>query len=378
MLKYFTAGDSHGAALMGILEGFPAHVPISENRINQILARRQGGYGRGVRMQMEYDQVRLISGIWRGKSSGAPIGLLIHNKSMHDAATVPPRTVPRPGHADLAGAWKYGFEDDFNPIIERASARETAMRVAIGAICQMLLAECQIEVIGHVRQIGSIQTPKLNLPTDELRRLIMQSPVYCADPITSERMVQLVDNAQKTGDTLGGSFEVVTFNPPPGLGSHVHYESRLDARLALHLMSIPSVKAVEIGEGVKGSQQPGSQMHDAILVDSGTVVRGSNRAGGIEGGISNGQPIVVRAYLKPIPTLRQPLPSVDLATGVRTPAPYIRSDVMVVPAAAVVGEAVVAFVIAQALLEKFGSDTLPEIQEHLKFYRNKMKNRFPS
>jgi len=378
MLKYFTAGDSHGAALMGILEGFPAHVPISENRINQILARRQGGYGRGVRMQMEYDQVRLISGIWRGKSSGAPIGLLIHNKSMHDAATVPPRTVPRPGHADLAGAWKYGFEDDFNPIIERASARETAMRVAIGAICQMLLAECQIEVIGHVRQIGSIQTPKLNLPTDELRRLIMQSPVYCADPITSERMVQLVDNAQKTGDTLGGSFEVITFNTPPGLGSHVHYENRLDARLALHLMSIPSVKAVEIGEGVKGSQQPGSQMHDAILVDSGTVVRGSNRAGGIEGGISNGQPIVVRAYLKPIPTLRQPLPSVDLATGVRTPAPYIRSDVMVVPAAAVVGEAVVAFVIAQALLEKFGSDTLPEIQEHLKFYRNKMKNRFPS
>ncbi|RKY80971.1 chorismate synthase [candidate division KSB1 bacterium] len=378
MLKYFTAGDSHGAALMGILEGFPAHVPISENRINQILARRQGGYGRGVRMQMEYDQVRLISGIWRGKSSGAPIGLLIHNKSMHDAATVPPRTVPRPGHADLAGAWKYGFEDDFNPIIERASARETAMRVAIGAICQMLLAECQIEVVGHVRQIGSIQAPKLNLPTDELRRLIMQSPVYCADPITSERMVQLVDNAQKTGDTLGGSFEVITFNTPPGLGSHVHYESRLDARLALHLMSIPSVKAVEIGEGVKGSQQPGSQMHDAILVDSGTVVRGSNRAGGIEGGISNGQPIVVRAYLKPIPTLRQPLPSVDLATGVRTPAPYIRSDVMVVPAAAVVGEAVVAFVIAQALLEKFGSDTLPEIQEHLKFYRNKMKNRFPS
>jgi chorismate synthase len=261
MLAYHTAGHSHGEMLIGILEGFPAHVPISLDFINRMLERRQGGYGRSKRQNIEKDEVEIIAGVWKGNSTGAPIGMMIKNKASRVQGEVRPRTIPRPGHTDLAGAWKYGWEHDFNPVIERSSARETAMRVAVGATCQLLLQELGVEILGHVRQLGSVipQTPELSLA--EMRLRVEDSPFYCCDPKAEEQMRELVDGMKEAGNSLGGVVEVLAENVPPGLGGFRHQEFRLDAQLAQALMSIPSVKAVEIGEGLFDAERPGSEVH---------------------------------------------------------------------------------------------------------------------
>ncbi|MHC4149977.1 MAG: chorismate synthase [Planctomycetota bacterium] len=373
MLAYHTAGHSHGEMLIGILEGFPAHVPISLDFINRMLERRQGGYGRSKRQNIEKDEVEIIAGVWKGNSTGAPIGMMIKNKASSVQGEVRPRTIPRPGHTDLAGAWKYGWEHDFNPVIERSSARETAMRVAVGATCQLLLQELGVEILGHVRQLGSVipQTPELSLA--EMRLRVEDSPFYCCDPKAEEQMRELVDGMKEAGNSLGGVVEVLAENVPPGLGGFRHQEFRLDAQLAQALMSIPSVKAVEIGEGLFDAERPGSEVHDAIKIENGKIRRTSNNSGGIEGGISNGERIIVRAYHKPIPTMIRGIESVDLKDGSPAQAPYVRSDVVVIPAASVVAEAMVSFVLARALLAKFGQDHLEDIRKNLDTYLKRLK-----
>ncbi len=373
MLSYHTAGHSHGEMLIGILEGFPAHVPISLDFINRMLERRQGGYGRSKRQNIEKDEVEIIAGAWKGISTGAPIGMMIKNKASRLQDEVRPRTIPRPGHTDLAGAWKYGWEHDFNPVIERSSARETAMRVAVGATCQLLLQELGVEILGHVWQLGSVipQTPELSLA--EMRLRVENSPFYCCDPKADEQMREMVDGTKEAGNSLGGVVEVLADNVPPGLGGFRHLEFRLDAQLAQALMSIPSVKAVEIGEGLFGAEKPGSEVHDAIKIENGKIRRTSNNSGGIEGGISNGERIIVRAYHKPIPTMIRGIESVDLKDGSPAQAPYIRSDVVVIPAASVVAEAMVSFVLARALLAKFGQDHLEDIRRNLNTYLKRLK-----
>ena len=373
MLSYHTAGHSHGEMLIGILEGFPAHVPISVDFINRMLERRQGGYGRSKRQKIEKDKIEIIGGVWKGKSTGAPIGMLVRNKASKKQEDVRPRTIPRPGHTDLAGAWKYGWEHDFNPVLERSSARETAVRTAIGATCLLLLQELGIEVLGHVRQLGSVVPQIQELPLSELRQRVEDSPFYCCDPKADDEMRELVDSMKEAGNSLGGVVEVLADNVPPGLGGFKHLDFRLDAQLAQGLMSIPSVKAVEIGEGLFGAEKPGSEIHDAIKIENGKIHRGSNNSGGIEGGISNGQRIIVRAYHKPIPTMIQGIESVDLKDGSPAQAPYIRSDVVVIPAASVVAEAMVSFVLARALLAKFGQDHLEDIQNNMKSYIKRLK-----
>jgi len=373
MLTYHTAGDSHGEALLGILENYPAQVPLPAGKINQMLVRRQGGYGRSERQQIERDEVRIIAGVWRGKSTGAPIGLMIKNRADTSQETVPPRVVPRPGHADLAGAWKHGWEQDINPVIERASARETAMRTAIGAICALLLHELEIDVLGHVRRIGTIAVPSSELSLTELRARVTRSPFFCGDPQAEPALQELVDTTRQAGDSLGGEVEIIAENVPPGLGSLGQPESRLDAQLALALMGIPSVKAVEIGAGIQASYQSGSAVHDEISIAGSQITHKTNHAGGVEGGMSNGERLIVHIFLKPIPTLIQPLASVNLQKGSVTKSPYIRSDVVVVPAASVVAEAMVAFVLARAILEKFGHDHLNDIQQALRDYQQRLR-----
>ena len=373
MLSYHTAGDSHGPALLGILEGFPAHVPVREEEVNAMLARRQGGYGRSRRQSIERDRAEFVAGVWKGETTGAPVGILLRNRAAKNQKDVRARTVPRPGHADLAGAWKYGWEADFNPVIERSSARETAMRVAIGALCRQLLAELGIEVLGYVRQIGGVRAEVPELPLAGLRQRVEQSDFYCPDSQCEADMRAAVDRAREAGDSLGGIVEVVAEGVPPGFGGLSHPEHRLDAQIAQQLMSIPSAKAVEIGEGIAGAGLPGSRVHDAIRLREGKIVRATNRAGGMEGGISNGERIVVRVYHKPIPTLVRGMDSVDLATLEETRAPYIRSDVAVVPAASVVAEAVLSFALARAVLLKFGHDHLGDIREAMKAYKNRLR-----
>lgn len=370
MVRFLTAGDSHGPALVGILEGLPAHLKLDLDAVNAVLRRRQGGYGRGKRMQMESDEVEILSGLWRGETTGMPLALQIQNRGAKKQETVRPRTVPRPGHADLAGGYKYGWEEDLNPIIERSSARETAMRVAIGAICEQLLAQFEIEVLGFLRKLGGVDIPPKTTDPSELKVLREQSAFYSGNPAKDEELKRLVDKTREAGDSLGGVVEVITTPLPPGLGSVAHFDRKLNARLALHLMSIPSAKAVAIGDGVEGSAWPGSRFHDPILLENATIKRASNHAGGIEGGMTNGQPLRVRVFLKPIPTLLQPMETVDLKNGRSTKAPYIRSDVVVVPAGSVVAEALVAYVLTEAFLEKFGGDTLEEVQTA---YRNYVK-----
>lgn len=373
MLSYHTAGHSHGDMLIGILEGFPAHVPINIDHINNMLRRRQGGYGRSKRQQIEHDQIEIVAGTWKGWSTGAPIGLLVRNKASKPQESVRPRTIPRPGHTDLAGAWKYGWEHDFNPVIERSSARETAMRVAIGSICQLLLIELGIEILGHVRQLGDVTCRAMKLSLTEMRALVEDSPFYTCDPAADKKMKKLVDDKKEEGNSLGGVVEVLADNVPPGLGGFRHLEFRLDAQIAQGLMSIPSVKAVEAGEGLMGSERPGSQVHDAIYLEDRKLNRTTNNSGGIEGGISNGERIVARAYHKPIPTMIRGIQSVDLKDGSSVTAPYIRSDVVVIPAASVVAEAMVSFVLARALLAKFGEDHLNDIKSTLKNYLTRLK-----
>jgi len=380
MLRFLDAGESHGKCLMGIIEGLPAGLSLSEENINLNLKRRQGGYGRGERMKIEQDRVEILSGLVEGKTIGSPLGLMIKNKDWENwqEKEYPPLTIPRPGHADFSGAIKYGFKD-VRKVLERASARQTAMRVAIGSAASSLLKEFNIEIYSYVLRIGQVKARRIPSFDSKIKTEINKSPVYCIDGIASIGMCREIDRAREKGDTLGGVFEVVITGVPIGLGSYVQWDRRLDARLASAFMSIPGVKAVEIGKGIEASEKKGSAVHDEIFTpeesekDSSRYYRKTNRAGGIEGGITNGEKVVIRAYLKPIPTLINPLRSIDFATKKETRAIYQRSDICVVPAASVVGEAAAGWEIAAAFLEKFSGDSLPGIKENYKNYKKRLQ-----
>lgn len=380
MLRFLDAGESHGKCLLGIIEGFPAGLSINEENINLNLKRRQGGYGRGERMKIEQDRVEILSGLIEGKTIGSPLGLMIKNKDWENwqEKEYPPLNIPRPGHADFAGAIKYGFKD-VRKVLERASARQTAMRVVIGSVASSLLEELNIEIYSYVLRIGQVKANRVASFNREVKEEINKSPVYCIDGIASIGMCREIVRAREKGDTLGGVFEVIIIGVPIGLGSYVEWDRRLDARLASAFMSIPGVKAVEIGEGVEASKKKGSAVHDEIFAqeesqkDSFRYYRKTNRAGGIEGGITNGGDVVVRANIKPIPTLINPLRSIDFTTKKETKAIYQRSDICVVPAASVVGEAVASWEIAATFLEKFGGDSLLEIKENYKNYRKRLQ-----
>ncbi len=382
MLRFLEAGESHGKGLIGIIEGLPAGLSLNEEDLNFNLRRRQGGYGRGERMKIEQDQIEIWSGLVEGKTIGSPLSLMIKNKGeeKEHEKDYPPLTIPRPGHADFAGAIKYGFKD-IRKVLERASARQTAMRVAIGSVAEAFLREFAIEIYSYVVRIGSVKAKRVVTFNQKIKAEINQSPVYCVDGIASLSMCREIDRAREKGDTLGGVFEVAVTGVPVGLGSYVQWDRRLDARLSFALMSIPAVKAMEIGEGIASAEKRGSAVHDEIFVrpeaegegDFSRYYRKTNRAGGIEGGVTNGEAIIVRAYLKPIPTLINPLRSIDFATKKETKALYQRSDICVVPAASVVGEAVVAWEIAVAFLEKFRGDSLGEIKEDYQNYRKRLR-----
>lgn len=388
-MRYLTAGESHGKCLTAIVEGMPANVPIFSQYINKDLARRQGGYGRGGRMKIEQDQVQLLSGVRHNKTLGSPITLQITNKdwdnwqdimspeeqltSSTDAKRI---TRPRPGHADLTGALKYRQKDMRN-ILERASARETASRVAVGSIAKQFLDALDINILAHVVNIGGVKLQDHLMVDsmdqtswDKIKKNIYDSSVMCVDSQVTAKMVTAIDTAKKAGDSLGGVVEVVAINVPLGLGSHSHWDRKLDAKIAFGLMSIQAIKGVEFGLGFEVANSLGSAVHDEIQYDDNKgFIRKSNGAGGIEGGMSNGAAIVVRAAMKPIPTLYKPLSSVDIRTKKTELASIERSDICAVPACAVVAEAVVAWEIAQAIIEKFGGDSLEEIEDNLARYK---------
>jgi chorismate synthase len=357
MLRFLTAGESHGPCLLGIIEGLPAGLSLTAELINQDLRRRQGGYGRSARQSMERDQVEFLSGLTQGRTTGAPLALRIANGDWQNQRDQeqPPLTIPRPGHADLAGALKYGHAD-LRLVAERASARETAMRVAVGAVAKALLSTRGIAVWSYVTEIGSIIASLPALPPADLHALAEQSPVRCPDPVAASQMRPQIDAARQAGDSLGGVFVVVATGVPAGLGSYVHWDRRLDGLLAQAVMSIPAIKGVEIGDGFSAARRRGTEAQDAILLQApcstsaAPFCRPTNHAGGIEGGVSNGQDIIVRAAMKPIPTTLTPQRSVDLATMTPATTRYIRSDICAVPAASIVGEAMVAWVLAVALL----------------------------
>lgn len=387
MLRFETAGESHGECLVATLAGLPAGVPIVLDRVNRELWRRQQGYGRGGRQRIEKDCARIVSGVRHGHTIGSPIAVLLENRDWKNWTEALPVTAgddekkkplkrPRPGHADLAGAIKYSFTEA-RYILERASARETAARVAAGALCKEFLRELGIEVLSHVVGVGSCKLER-SVAWEEIEALSRRDEVLlgCVDAETEARMKAEVDIAYRTGDTIGGIFEVVAHNPPVGLGSHATWDSRLDGRLAQAIVSIQAVKGVEIGAAEEAATSFGSKVQDTIHYskEHRRFSRGANKAGGLEGGISNGQDIVVRGYLKPISTLRKPLESVDLETRDPASAAYERSDVCVVPAAGVVAEAMVAFVIAQAAIEKFGGDSLRESLRNFRSYQQQVKD----
>jgi chorismate synthase len=379
MLRLLTAGESHGKGLMAILEGLPAGVPVSLEGLAGELARRRHGYGRGGRQRLERDRFEVLTGVRHGRTIGSPIGVTIPNQEFEEkyrdlmgveGTLDPPKrlTRPRPGHADLVGAQKYGF-DDVRNVLERASARETAARVAAGAFCKSFLAELGIRVLSHVVRVGKVKAPaRARVPGPDDLAAIDASPIRCADPATAAAMVAEIDRLRKARDTVGGVFEVLVYGAPPGLGSYVHYDRKLDARLALGLMSIQSVKGVEVGDGFASAARPGSLAHDEIVLRDGRIDRKTARAGGIEGGMSTGQPIRLRAAMKPFSTVPKPLATVDLATHGPAVAIKQRTDVCAVPAGGVVGEAVVAFEIANAVLEKFGGDSVAETRANLERY----------
>ncbi len=388
-LDFCTAGESHGRQLTAILTGLPAGLPVDISRIDGELARRQGGYGRGRRMQIESDRALITGGVRHGKTLGSPLALTIENRDWpnweQEMAITPPEgeftsqravSVPRPGHADLAGAAKFGHRDMRN-VLERASARETAARVAIGAICRQLLEQFDITVLSCVVNIAGIRAEPA-LPSDEqFWARVEDSDVRCGDQKAAQQMREAIGEAAQNGDTVGGEFEICAVGVPPGLGSTAMWHERIDSRLAAAVMSIPAIKSVEIGLGKAAADRPGSEVHDPIQtgdVDSRwPFVRTSNNAGGTEGGISNGEPIVVRAAMKPIPTLTQPLPSIELPSLEPQPAHAERSDVCAVPAASVVGEAMVSFVLAQAMREKFGGDSLQDMQAAWQAYWQRLR-----
>ena len=389
MLRFETAGESHGECLVGLLAGLPAGIPVSLDAVNRELWRRQQGYGRGGRMKIETDRAEIVAGVRHSRTIGSPVAILIRNadwRNWTEALPVEdiaggeekrkPVTRPRPGHADLAGAIKYNFHDA-RYILERASARETAARVAVGSIAKALLAEFGIQILSHVVAVGPVELAR-PVSWEELAELSRRDEVLlgCVDAAVEARMKEVVDEAYRTGDTIGGVFEVVARGLPPGLGSHTTWDSRLDGRLAQAIVSMQAVKGVEVGFAREGAASFGSRVQDTIHYDreEHRFTRGANRAGGLEGGITNGQDVVVRGMLKPISTLRRPLESVDLATREPALAAYERSDVCVVPAAGVIGEAMVALVLAQAFLEKFGGDSIEETRRNYLGYLEQVKD----
>jgi len=379
-LRWLTAGESHGPCLIGVLEGIPAGLALEPEAIDRELARRQAGHGRGGRMEIEQDRAEVLSGVRGGVTTGAPIAIRIANRDWENWKEVmapfdaPPEgyrpvTVPRPGHADLPGALKYGHRD-LRDVIERASARETAMRVALGAVAKVLLAELGIGIASHVVRIHEVEAPldvlALGLTAEEITAQADRSPVRCLDPEAEREMIARIDAAQARGDSVGGAFEILATGVPPGLGSYVHWDRRLDGRIAQALMSIPAIKGVEFGLGFAAAEKWGSEVQDEIAWEEGKgFFRPTNRAGGLEGGVTNGEPILVRAAMKPIPTLSRPLRSVDLKTREPALAHRERADVCAVPAASIVGEAMLALVLADAVLERFGGDSLEMIRKSL-------------
>lgn len=386
MLRYLTAGESHGELLMGIIEGIPSGLLIRVTDIDRDLARRQVGYGRGGRMKIEKDTVKIFTGVRWGKSLGSPIGLVIRNRDWDNwrakmspdpmfLNSADPLTRPRPGHADLAGVLKYGTTDIRN-ILERSSARETAMRVAVGAVAKRLLEEFGIDVISHVINIGGVFAKMSASNPGTVKKNAELSELRCADKEAEKRMMHKIDDAKRSGDSLGGIFEVIVTGVPIGLGTHTHWDRKLDARLAAALMSIQAIKGVEIGAGFGVANRPGSLVHDEIFWNKKSGFhRKVNNAGGIEGGMSNGENIILRGAMKPIPTLAKPLRSVDLNSKKPFKAAVERSDTCAVPAASVVAEAVVAFEIASALVEKFGGDSIDEMKRNHGSYMKYLKIR---
>jgi len=397
MLRFLSAGESHGQALVITVDGMPAGLDLDVDALNAQLRRRQGGYGRGRRMAIESDRAEILAGVRHGRTTGAPIALLIRNRDwvnwqqtmyvereMPEAASGTKRadvTRPRPGHADLAGAIKYGHED-IRDVLERASARETASRVAAGSLARQLLGQFGVRIASHVSAIGDVVLPATRTVSfDEAQALDDDAPLRCADTSLQQQMMAFIDAAREAGDTVGGAFEVIATGVPPGLGSYVQWDRKLDGRLAQAVMCIHAIKAVGIGIGPEVAFRPGSRVHDEILPpesDAHAPQRPTNRAGGLEGGVTNGEDVRVSGFMKPIATLMKPLRSVDLSTLTDAPAAIERSDVCAVPAAAVVGEAMVAFVLADAFLEKFGGDSIEEIARHYEATAEQVRRRFTS
>lgn len=390
-----TAGESHGQALVATVDGIPAGLPLVSDDIDTHLARRQKGYGRGGRMAIEKDRARILTGVRHGRTLGSPIALLIENRDWKNWETAmsvealtdeqrseevkgaelmrrTPITVPRPGHADLVGALKYDHVADMRNILERASARETTARVAVSGIARRLLAEFGIRLAGRVTRIGSVTAPEALAPVSQWAEAAEASEVRCLNPDAEAAMIAEIDAARKEGDTLGGVFEVVVDGLPPGLGSHTQWDRKLDGRLAQACMCIHAMKGVEIGMGFHAAEVPGSKVHDEIVFEDGTIYRPTDGAGGLEGGITTGQPLVVRVAMKPIATLRKALRSVDMRDHEPVDAHFERSDVCAVPAAAVVGESMVAIVLAQAFLEKFGQDAMVDIHSAYAAYLSRI------
>ncbi len=396
MFRFLTAGESHGPALTTIIEGVPAGLPVTAEPINRQLKRRQGGYGRGARQKIESDTAEILSGIRFGRAMGSPITLVVRNRDwanwtkkmsveplLEGESETAAISVPRPGHADYAGMMKYDH-DDLRNVLERASARSTATLVAVGAVARLLLAEFGISVASHVVNIGGIKVHADNIDLRQIAALSEDSPVRVADKDAEAKIIEAIDAAKYRGDTLGGTFEVVALGVPVGLGSYSHWDSRIDGKLAQALMSIQAIKGVEIGMGFGSADVPGSQVHDAFFYEGGDdendarFRRGSNNAGGTEGGMTNGEPLVVRAVMKPIATLMKQLPSVNLQTKEGVPAFAERSDVCAVPAAAVVGEAMVGIVLAQELCAKFGGDSLTDMRANVDAYQQRVQTRTES
>jgi chorismate synthase len=362
MLRFLTAGESHGPALVAIVEGLPAGLPVSEEMISRDLKRRQAGYGRGARQLIEQDQAHILSGVVAGLTLGSPIALTIANRDWQNwqNKTLPPWSRPRPGHADLAGSRKYGLSD-LRLVAERASARETAARVAVGAIARALLKEAGITVGSYVEAIGGVCAQLDRLTAQQCIELAEQSQVRCPEPVASEAICRRIDDASQAGESLGGVLVVLALGLPIGLGSYVHWDRRLDGRLAQAVMSIPAIKGVEIGPAFANAALPGTLVQDALYPGPDGPLRQTNRAGGVEGGMTNGEPLILRAAMKPIPTTVTPQATVDLVSGEAALTQYQRSDICAVPAAAIVAEAMVAWVLAEALLERYGGDTLAQV-----------------
>lgn len=378
-LRWLTTGESHGPRLVAVVEGIPAGLALLAEHIDEHLARRQRGYGRGGRMKIEADRVELTGGVRGGETLGSPIAMTIHNRDHQSwldrmspgplPATPAPLTRPRPGHADLAGGLKYDRRD-LRDILERASARETASRTAVGAVCRRVLAELGVDVFAHVVAIGDVEAARPAIGAAELEERARASGLACADPVAEEAMKEAIKEAAHAGDTLGGVFEVIATGVPPGLGAHVQWDRKLDGRLAQALMSIQAIKAVEIGDGWRAARSRGSAVHDPIAYDAAErrFTRPTNRAGGLEGGVTNGEDIVCRAAMKPIATLKRALPSVDVGTKESFDAAHERSDICAVAAASVVGEAMVAITLCDAVLEKFGGDSMRELTRNVAGY----------